>query len=86
MSMEKDNANLTPPAQIPRCELPPYISSPEDKGADLTLKAIRTVSQHPDICICSGFIPERSRLYELAEQFDGVLVVFENISDELTMI
>lgn len=84
--MAKNNADFIAPTQIPRCELPPYISSPEDKGADLTLKAIRTVSQHPDICICSGFIPERSRLCELAEQFDGVLVVFENISDELTMI
>ena len=84
--MAKNNADFIAPTQIPRYELPPYISSPEDKGADLTLKAIRTVSQHPDICICSGFIPERSKLCELAERFDGVLVVFENISDELTMI
>ena len=35
--------------------------------------------------ICSGFVPDRNKLCELAEQYDGVLVIFENISDELTM-
>ena len=42
--------------------------------------------EHSDICICSGFVPDRNKLCELAEQYDGVLVIFENISDELTML
>ena len=41
--------------------------------------------EHSDICICSDFVPDRNKLCELAEQYDGVLVIFENISDELTM-
>lgn len=70
---------------IPSHELPPYMSRPDEIGPDLTEKALRTVSQHPDICICSGIVPDQNELYKLAEHFDGVLLIFQNISDELMM-
>lgn len=52
----------------------------------LQAEVFRAVMEHSDICICSGFVPDRNKLCELAEQYDGVLVIFENISDELTML
>lgn len=87
---KKNNAGFSPLPKIlpsmPPAALPPYISSPEDKGERLQAMVFRTVMEHSDICICSGFVPDRSKLCELAEQYDGVLVIFENISDELTML
>ena len=74
----KNNAGFQPlPKMLPHNA--PYISNPEDR-------VFRAVMEHSDICICSGFVPDRNKLCELAEQYDGVLVIFENISDELTML
>ncbi len=62
-----------------------HLRTPNADGEALLKEIARTLS-HSDICICSGFVPDRSKLCELAEQYDGVLVIFENISDELTML
>ena len=81
----KNNAGFQPlPKMLPYNV--PYISTPEDRGERLQAEVFRAVMEHSDICICSGFVPDRNKLCELAEQYDGVLVIFENISDELTML
>ena len=76
----KNNAGFQPlPKMLPH-------NAPEDRGERLQAEVFRAVMEHSDICICSGFVPDRNKLCELAEQYDGVLVIFENISDELTML
>ena len=82
----KNNAGFQPlPKMLPHNA--PYISNPEDRGERLQAEDVDChCESFSDICICSGFVPDRNKLCELAEQYDGVLVIFENISDELTML
>lgn len=44
---------------------------------------IRTVANHPVLHIWSGSIPDHEALQQMSQCYEGVLIIFKDISDEL---
>ena len=63
----------------------PYVPSADTVDGINLASVIRTVGHHPNLYLCSGRYPAQSELQEISRHYEGVLLIFQNIEDELAI-